>query len=284
MALARISAAGKSFDEVPPATWRSWEPALPAPRAFAAQVHRRLRGSADASRRLVEAASALGTRADLQTAAALAGITDPLPALDAATEAGLLLIRDQQGIAQVAFPHPLVHAAVYEQLPAARRAELHCAAAAVLEGENIGEALHHRVLASVAPDPELVAELEAFARAETARGAWASAASALVTASRLCSNRAERERLLLRAADALVGAGDVYRAQAFTDEILSLPPSAMRDSALGYLAVLNGHSEEAEQRLHSAWQKADSSEDVRLKATIAQRLSVHAVAGSARRR
>jgi hypothetical protein len=134
------------------------------------------------------------------------------------------------------------------------------------------------VLASVAPDPELVAELEAFARAETARGAWASAASALVTASRLCSNRAERERLLLRAADALVGAGDVYRAQAFTDEILSLPPSAMRDSALGYLAVLNGHAEEAEQRLHSAWQKADSSEDVRLKATIAQRLSVHAVA------
>lgn len=266
------------FDEVPPATWRSWEPALPAPRAFAAQVHRRLRGSSDESRRLVEAASALGTRADLQTAAALAEISDPLPALDAATDSGLLLIRDQQGIVQVAFPHPLVHAAVYEQLPAARRAELHRAAAAVLEGENIGEALHHRVLAAVAPDPELVAELGAFARAETARGAWASAASALVTASRLCSSRAERERLLLRAADALVSAGDVLRAQSFTDEILSLPPSAMRDSALGYLAVLRGHAEEAEQRLHSAWQNADSGEDVRLKATIAQRLAVHAVA------
>ncbi len=266
------------FEELPAATWRSWEPALAAPRAFAVQVQRRLRGANEASRRLVEAASALGTHADLRTVIALAGISDPLPALDTATEAGLLLSRDQQGIAQIAFPHPLVHAAVYEQLPATRRAELHRAAAALLAGESLGEVLHHRVRASAAPDPELVAELEVFAHAEAARGAWASAASALVMASQLSSYRVDREQLLLRAADAVAGAGDVFRAHSFTDQVRSLPAGALRDSTLGYLAVLSGHAEEAEQRLGTAWQSAEEGDDERLKASIAQRLAVHAVA------
>jgi predicted ATPase len=98
--------------ELPAERWRTWEPMLPAPRAFAIQVQRRLEACSLATRRLVEAASALGASVPLATAAALAGVEDPLPALDEARVAELLHVRDEPGILDLVFPHPLVQAAV----------------------------------------------------------------------------------------------------------------------------------------------------------------------------
>ena len=171
------------LSELPEKRWRTWNPSLPAPRAFAAQVLRRLAASSAPTRRLVEAVAVLGTTAPVGAAATLAGVPDLFAALDEASVAGLLQVREDFGIREVAFPHPLVQAAVYEQLGPLRRMQLHSAAAEFVEDE--GALLRHRVLAATPPNAELADELEAFARREAAVGAWSSAAWALVEGSNL---------------------------------------------------------------------------------------------------
>ena len=264
------------LDQVPATMWRSWEPMLPAPRAFADSVASRLQACPDPVRRLVEAAAVLGVRASLMTVAALADVDDPLAALDAAVDVDLLRPENRLDTHQVLFPHPLVRAAVYEHMRSARRAEMHRAAADLVDGA--GAALRHRVAAAAGHEPQLVAELQEFARLEATGGAWASAASALATASRLSPTQAERERLQLRAVDAMVSAGDLARARSHADEIVAFAPVALRDATLGYLAVLSGHSAEAEKRLGSAWEHHDKDTEPHLAASIAQGRALHGVA------
>ena len=263
------------LSEVPADRWRHWQPVLPAPRAFASMVVRRLESCSPDARRLVEAASVLGGNASLTTAAALARVDEPLSALEEAAIVDLLQPREEPGAWNVAFPHPLVQAAVYSQLGPHRRARLHADAAGLVEDE--GAALRHRVAAAGTPDPQLATELEAFARRQANAGAWASAASALVAASRLSPHRGLRESRLLQAVDAMVGAGDLSQASAFAREIMGFPAGAMRDAALGYLAVVRGRPSEAESLLRSAWDGADAVRESGMAATIAQRLALHAV-------
>ena len=54
--------------------------------------------------------------------------------------AGLLQVREDFGIREVGFPHPLVQAAVYEQLGPLRRMQLHSAAAEFVEDEGAAAA------------------------------------------------------------------------------------------------------------------------------------------------
>ena len=104
-------------------------------------------------------------------------------------------------------------------------------------------------MATTPPDPSLAAELEAFARRKAGVGAWAGAAWALVEASRLSSDREQRERLLLKAVDAMIGAGDLIQADAFAQEVVGFAPAAMGDATMGYLAVLRGRPGDAEKLL-----------------------------------
>ena len=261
--------------ELPEQRWRTWDPSLPAPRAFAVQVLRRLDACSPPTRRLVEAVAVLGTTAPVRSAGTLAGVPDLMTALDEASVVGLLEVRDELGIREVAFPHPLVQAAVYEQLGPLRRVQLHSAAAEFVDEE--GALLRHRVLAATPPDPGLAAELEAFARREAAVGAWASAAWALVEGSSLSPDREQREQRLLRAVDATIGAGDLLQAEAFARDVASFTPGSWRDAALGYLAVLRGRRTEAEELLTSAWRLSASDADTSVAAVVAQRLALHAV-------
>jgi DNA-binding CsgD family transcriptional regulator len=263
------------LSEVPPDRWRDWQPVLPAPRAFAALVARRLESCDAPTRRLVEAAAVLGGTTSLATATALAEVDEPMSALEEATLVDLLRYRDVPGDRDVTFPHPLVQAAVYGQIDSLRRARLHARAAELVD--DAGAALRHRVMAARTPDPQLAAELEAFGRREANAGAWASAASALVDASRLSPNRTLRESRLLQAVDAMVGAGDLAQAASFAREIMGFPAGAMRDAALGYLAVVRGRASEAENLLHRAWERVDLDTERDVAATIAQRLALHAV-------
>ncbi|WP_214370373.1 helix-turn-helix transcriptional regulator [Pseudonocardia sp. H11422] len=261
--------------ELPPDRWRTWEPVLPAPRAFAVQIVRRLEACGPASRRLVEAASALGANVRLATAAALAEVEDPLAALEEASAVGLLEMRDEPGRRDVVFPHPLVQATVYEQLGPARRVRLHLGAAELVE--DPGAALWHRVAAVDPPDEGLAGELSAFAERQAAAGAWAGAASALVAASRMSPAREQRERRLLRALEILAGAGDLSQVTAFAPEIGGLTTCPLRDAVLGFLAILRGRPEEAERLLRSAWEHCAAGSDARLAAAVAQRWALHSV-------
>ncbi len=263
------------LSELPEKRWRTWNPTLPAPRAFAAQVLRRLAAAGAPTRRLVEAVAVLGTTAPVGAAATLAGVPDLFAALDEASVAGLLLVREDFGIREVAFPHPLVQAAVYEQLGPLRRMQLHSAAAEFVEDE--GALLRHRVLAATPPNAELAGELEAFARREAAVGAWSSAAWALVEGSNLSPNRELREQRLLLAVDATVGAGDLHQAEIFARDVASFGRGAWRDAALGYLAILRGRRDEAEELLDHAWRLSADDPDTSVAAVVAQRLGLHAV-------
>ena len=131
-------------------------------------------------------------------------------------------------------------------------------------------------MAVTTPDPELVADLDAFAGREAALGAWAGAAWALLEASRLSPDRANREQLLLRAVDAMIGAGDLIQAEAFARDAVAFAPGVLRNATLGYLTVLRGKPDEAERLLRSAWKRIDGG-DAAVRAAVAQRLALHAV-------
>ncbi len=260
--------------ELPAERWRTWEPVLPAPHAFAVQVVRRLDVCSQETRGLVEAAAVLGVHASPASAAALADVEDMVSAVDEAVDVGLVQVRDD-GLRDVGFAHPLVRAAIYEQLGPARRVLLHSRAAGLVDDE--GAALRHRVLAAAPPDSGLADELEAFARREARAGAWAGAASTLLEASRLSADRERREHLLLRAVDAMIGAGDLIQADAFARQAVGFAPGPLRDATMGYLAVLRGRAGEAEALLRAAWAQCDPAVDPDVAAVVAQRLALHGV-------
>ncbi|HYI16934.1 MAG TPA: LuxR C-terminal-related transcriptional regulator, partial [Thermomicrobiales bacterium] len=265
--------------ELPRERWRTWEPVLPAPKAFAVQVVHRLDACSQPARRLVEAAAVLGAGATLSSTATLAEVTDLVSAIDEAADVNLLIVpHDTSGIRGITFTHPLVQAAVYGQLGPARLVQLHSAAAALVD--DPATALRHRVMASTPPDPLLANDLDSFAQQKAAVGAWAGAAWALVEASRLSSSREQREGRLLKAVDAMIGAGDLHQAEAFAQEVVGFARGAMPEAIMGYLSVLRGRLGDAEKALHAAWTyatRSDAAQDTGVAAIVAQRLALHGV-------
>jgi DNA-binding CsgD family transcriptional regulator/tetratricopeptide (TPR) repeat protein len=256
------------LEELPADTWRSDELPLPSPRSFSLLVLYRCAACSPETQRLVEAASVLGLHCALATAARLAGVEQPLQALEEASKAGLLQPRDAlPGRWAVAFSHPLVQAAVYHDLAPSRRAALHTAAAELADDEAVS--LRHRVAAAPTMDAQLAQDLERFARREAVSGAAMTAAAGLVTASRLSPTPAERERRLLEAVSSMLLAGDRRQAAAFAEEIAGFPRGPLRDKVLGYLAYINDRPDEAERWLRSAWDQCDPTTDPPLAAAIA---------------
>ncbi len=254
--------------------WREWDPELPAPRAFTTGVVRRLESCDATVRDFVEAGSVLGRQFDLDTAATISDTEDPLRAVDAATEAGIL--ESSRGThLQVKFSHPMVRTAVYDQLSLARRAVLHAKAARLVDDE--AESLRHRVSATHGVEPALIADLEDYATREAARGAWASTASTLAIISRLSPTKSARQQLLVRAVNAMIAGGDLIRAKPYAQQIMSMRPSPRSDATLGHLAILSGDPAEAERRLGSAWRGVDQTQDPDLPAGIAQRNALNAM-------
>ena len=218
--------------------WRTWQPC--SPRRVPSSAGREPPvGVQSPARALVEACSVLGVRSSLRSAAALAGLDEPGGRAEEAVAVELLQGIDRVQIWDVTFPHPLVQAAVYEHVSPTGRIRLHRTRPSW--STTPGPLLRHRVAAATPPDDELAATLDDFARVEMRWGAWASAASALVEASRMSVDRASREQRLLRAIDAIVSAGDLPQASA-SRRTSPVRAGALRDAALGHLAVLRGRS------------------------------------------
>lgn len=228
---------------------------LPAPRALAGVILARLRALSEPARELVTAAAVLGRRCPLADAAALAGPADPLPALDEAAAAGLVAEdRDAAG-AGIAFTHPLVHAAVRDDLGSDQRRRLHRAAAGLAAP---AAALTHRVAAAVGPDDGLAGDLEEAALEALGAGRAAQAAAWLEQASAASTDSGQRERRLLDALAALLECGDVAGALALWPAAARLGPSARRSALLGHLDLLCGRGSVVEAHLLEAWQAHDS--------------------------
>ncbi|MEY9490376.1 ATP/maltotriose-dependent transcriptional regulator MalT [Streptomyces calvus] len=102
-------------------------------------------------------------------------------------------------------------------------------------------------------------------------------ADTLVLAGRLSTRRAAREDRLLRAVDAMIGAGDVPQAAAFAAELESFPASTLRDVVLAYLAIMRGRPAEAETFLADAERRGQARRQPELMAKISQRRVLHAL-------
>ena len=224
---------------------------------------------------LIEAAAVLGVRAPLQAVVELAGLEHPLETLDDAIAGGLVRLDDRAGGAFVEFSHPLARAAVYDALPKARRSALNTAAADIVHDPVA--AMRHRVEAATITNHALLADLEAHAHAEMSRGAWSSAVTSLIAASRLTSVPADRERLALEAIEAMLYSGDGAAARRLAEQT-GFAEGPRRDSVLAYLAAFADDVEAAERMLTRAWDRRALADDARLSATIAQRSAFLATA------
>ncbi len=261
--------AASFLQELGTATLQDPTTSLPAPQAFRIGVLAQLGGTPAATEQLVAAAAVLGQRTPLATAGEVGEVADPARALEPAVAAGLLEMVEVRSDT-IGFTHPLVRAAVYHDLPVARRCGLHGRAADVSTG---AARLEHRAAATVGTEAELAAELVAHARTEADAGAWEAAASHLDTAVRLEPDPDHRDRLRLDAVDLLVRGGETAAATARRDDIARLPASPRRHATLGHLALVAGRQGDAERLLARAWQDADPAEDRELAAASAAQLS-----------
>ncbi|MFC9551791.1 AAA family ATPase [Rhodococcus sp. NPDC056960] len=257
------------LQEVDPSAWGQWQPVLPVPRTFAANVLSRVSACSPPARALVESAAVLAGEPRFADAAALADIEHPVEALDEIHRAGLLAVGEHRGVTVLSFPSPLTRAAVYRSLGPVRLRDLHDHAARIVEDE--GRRLDHRAAATSFADPALADELDKYSAGRATVGAWSAVADALIKSSRLTADRGEREHRLIRAVDALLGTGKLSQALAFAPEIESFPASPLRDAVLGYLAIQRGRPAEADQLLTQSWAACDPETDPATAALICQR-------------
>jgi DNA-binding CsgD family transcriptional regulator/tetratricopeptide (TPR) repeat protein len=222
---------------------------LPAPRSLEALVLSRIAGCAPETERLVVAAAILGAEVKLTDAATLAGLDDPLPAMQEASSQRLLELDTAAG-RRCVFPHALVRAAVYRDIGVSRRAELHRAAARLTTGPA---ALAHRTAGCCGTDPGLATDLHAQAIEELDAGRPTEAVEHLLASVQVDNRGPGRDQRLLTAVGVLIDLGDAARARPYADEIMALPPSALRSLTLGRLAMLAGQYCPAEDWLADAW-------------------------------
>jgi DNA-binding CsgD family transcriptional regulator len=240
------------------------------PRSLAGTVLARVGAVSPAARQLAEAAAVLGQHCELVTAAALAGLADPLPALGEAAAAGILAEETDGAAAGIGFSHLLVQRAVYEDLSPARRHRLHQRAAGLVDRDR---ALGHRVAAAAGPDDELAGELEAAARESRRHGRTAQAAAWLAQAAAVGSGRAAADRRVLDALEILVTYGEVAQAEALAARAAAAGPGPRRSWLLGTLDFLAGRTAAAEARLVEAWQAHDPARDPAVGGAAATRLA-----------
>jgi DNA-binding CsgD family transcriptional regulator/tetratricopeptide (TPR) repeat protein len=201
---------------------------------------------------LLAAADDSGDARLLTRAAALLG--DGARALDAAEDAGLVLVHGSR----LVFRHPLVRSALYGAVTSSARREAHRALANALEGEDsdADRRAWHLAASVLEPDEQVVRALEAAAERAAKRGGQMAAAKALARAAELSVDREGRGRRLAYAARAArIAAADEYaRALANQAEPLVDDPLLRAEiaCAIGAAEVRRGRPLEGFPRLIQA--------------------------------
>jgi DNA-binding CsgD family transcriptional regulator len=131
-----------------------------------------------------------------------------------AERAGLI----RQAGQSLAFRHPLIRAAVYQEAPLGQRLAVHRALADAMEGregsDDAGRRAWHRAAGAAEPDEQIAAGLDQAAEQAAQRGGYAAAAAASARAAELSADPAARARRLTVAAEAAAESGDLTRARA----------------------------------------------------------------------
>ena len=251
--------------------------ALPAPKSYARLVLARMAGCSEGARRLMEALVVLGLAAPLATVSEVAGSDDPLSELDEVVRADLARVVDTPGARELRVAHPLVQAAIVEDLAPSRLATLHRAAGDVVAG---APGLAHRIAGAAGRDASLAAEARARSEAEAAAGAYASAARLRLDARLVDPDPGRADADLLGAVDLLLLAGSPADASGHAVAVAALGPGPERDAVLGHLAYVVGPRREAQHHLERAWAALDrptTADERRLAGRVAALMATVAV-------
>lgn len=240
------------LSELASAQLEDGEGALPVPRDLAGTIHARHAALSRPARALVAAGAVLGEQFSAPAGAALAGLDDPAAAFQEAIDAGLLAEgrASASTSAVFGFTHPLVRAAIYQDLGPVRRSRLHGGAVRLTSGP---EALSHLAAATLAPSETVASELEIAGNAEADHGDLAMAQLHLDASVRLSPPGRGRERRVLAAMETHLRAKEPRRAKALAPEIEGQNPQPRRDYVLAYLARSEGCMGDAEALLLRAW-------------------------------
>ncbi|HEX6024038.1 MAG TPA: AAA family ATPase, partial [Solirubrobacter sp.] len=193
------------------------------------------------ARRLLDGAAVAGEPFDIDLAAAVAELHDPLPALDALVAADL--VRATENPRRFAFRHPLVRRTVYDAAGAGWRLAAHARAAEALRAQGAPPSVvaNHVERSAQRGDEQALTTLIQAAEA-TAKRSPATAAHWYTAALHLLPEDDERRAgLLVGQAAALGGAGKLTEACDVLAEVLAaLPPDAheLRARAVTYIARL----------------------------------------------
>lgn len=239
--------------------------ALPVPQSLSKLVEERLSALGP------EVRDALGVVAVMpdSPAAVHAAAGADTAALDEAVGAGVLELDS----GRFRFTHPLLAAAVADGIPAARKRELHAAAARVVRSPE--ERARHQALGAPGQSAQVAADLDRAAVAAASRGAPAAAAElyGLAAASTPAECSGDSRRLRLDMARQLAFAGDTRAAAALLDRLVaSTPPGLERSDALTEYGKLRQDDFGAAERLFEQ-ALADASEDRERTARIRSALS-----------
>ena len=279
----------EEIGESGPGTWSGLGDALPVPGQFARTILACLAALTPAARGLADAAAILGRSGSLSTAAMLACLPDPLPALGELIATGLAEEQIRGSGNRILFADPLTPHVIQDDMEPVRRRLLHQQAAAFASPDD---ALGHRVAAATGHDAALAADLEAAAHAaganisgqgEPARAAIrptqaairpapapaqpvrtvqaTQAAAWLAQASALSPAPADAGRLILDALDVLLRGGDVAEAEALAPRVADTPHAPRRSAVLGHLDLLAARPASAEALLQDAWQAHDPARE-----------------------
>jgi tetratricopeptide (TPR) repeat protein len=180
-----------------------------------------------------------------------------------AEEAGLIRIEG----AEIAFRHPLVRAAVYQDAAPSERREAHRALAEVLQGRDEFRHAWHSAAAAAGVDADAASALVAVATESRARGAYAAAAVAFERAARLSPDADERPIFLAHAADAAWLSGRAADAAALVAEGLAEGPAGLARGELlacrGRIALYGDDQEAAFDTLLEAAQLFEDEDQSR---------------------
>ncbi|MEA2223448.1 MAG: hypothetical protein QOH83_1824 [Solirubrobacteraceae bacterium] len=177
---------------------------------MAAEILLRIGRAGASAAALARAASVLGNSADIETAAALAGLEGTAAAeLADALARTEILEPVQQPSRSLRFVHPLVRTAVYDDIPRSERGRLHARAARLLAHGRAGAdaAAMHLLLTMPAGDASTVELLREAARGAIGRGAPDTALEFLRRAEREPPPEASRPALLLELGAAAARSG-----------------------------------------------------------------------------
>ncbi|WP_420122803.1 LuxR C-terminal-related transcriptional regulator [Nakamurella sp.] len=211
----------------------------PAPEQFARITQQHLARLGIPATRMLRAVVVLGAGwVPLTDAAKVAGVADPEAAVDSLTAAGLAVIRDLAGGAEVRAAHALLRSAVYQQAPLPERREMHARAAKVVGPRDA--VLDHRVAATTGYDDALAEELAGFGWSCYDQQRYRDAAKFLRQSAGLTSDVDRRERRWLDSLYLGAVAGDFVAVRTEFDRVRLARDAGRRALVLGATEILQG--------------------------------------------